>query len=72
MKVARETRWENVARVVKGARKRLKLSQVALAKRCEVSPGTVAGWETARHGIQAGRVGHIAQVLQVEVAELVA
>lgn len=72
MKVAREPRLENVARVVVAARKRLDLSQAELAKRCEVSPGTVAGWETARHGIQAGRVSHVAQVLKVEVAELVA
>lgn len=74
MKVARAERWTGsprVARTVVRARKRLDLSQAQLADRCEVTPGTVAGWETGRHGIAANRVSRVAEVLEVPVAELV-
>lgn len=61
-----------VARVVRRARKKKQISQAELATRVDVTPGTVAGWETARHGIKAGRVNAVARELDVEASELLA
>ena len=67
MKVARQR-----AGKLAQARKARGLTQVELAKLLDVSPGTVGGWESGAHGIRSGRLGQVARVLGVEVAELVA
>jgi len=54
------------------ARKAKRLTQAQLAKLLDVSPGTVGGWESGSHGIRNGRLGQVARVLDVDVAELVA
>jgi transcriptional regulator with XRE-family HTH domain len=57
------------------ARKRAGLSQADLAAKLGVSPGTVAGWESAgehAHGMRLDRVAEVAKALGVEVAELIA
>lgn len=61
-----------VAATLKRARKKKKLSQADLAKLVDVDPGTVAGWETARHGIRSNHLGAVAEALDVEVTELIA
>lgn len=68
MKVARGHRKSALAK----ARKAKGLTQVQLAKLLDVSPGTVGGWESGAHGIRSGRLGEVARLLDVEVAELVA
>jgi transcriptional regulator with XRE-family HTH domain len=60
------------AKAIAKARKARGLSQAELAKILGVSAGTVAAWETARHGVRLGRLSEVAQALHVDVAELVA
>lgn len=67
MKVAKR-----VAKVVADGRKRLKLSQAQFAEKLDVTPGTVAGWETARHGIRGSRIRAVAELIDVAPSELVA
>lgn len=66
MKVA-----NGVARVVAAGRRRLKLSQRQFAKKLKVTPGTVAGWETSRHGISGTRIRAVAELIDVPLADLV-
>lgn len=61
-----------VGKAIAKAREARGLSQAELAKRLKVTAGTVAGWETGRHNIRAGRLRTVARVLDVPVAELVA
>lgn len=67
MKVTRD-----VARVVAEGRRRLGLSQAKFAERLDVTPGTVAGWETSRHGIRNSRIRAVAELIDVPMSELVA
>lgn len=60
-----------VAKAIARAREARGLSQADLAKLLRVTPGTVAGWETGRHGIRIGRLRTVARVLDVSVTELV-
>lgn len=64
-------RLRKLARTVIRARKAKSLTQRELAKLVGVEFGTVAGWETARHGIRPGRLHKVSEVLEVSVAELV-
>lgn len=55
------------------ARRKLGLSQVELAALLQVSPGTVACWETDsehHHGIHKNRLAKVAKVLGLDVMEL--
>lgn len=65
-----------LAKALAKARQARKLSQAQLAKLIGVSAGTVAGWETDRHGIRVKRLRAVAKVLDwpelAELAELVA
>lgn len=54
------------------ARERKGLTQVQLAKKLEVSKGTVAGWETGAHGIRKKTMPKVARVLDLDIAELIA
>lgn len=60
------------ASAIAKARKARGLTQAELAKIVGVSPGTVAAWETSRHGVRVGRVREVAKALGLDVAELVA
>lgn len=54
------------------AREAKGLSQVELAQKLGVSPGTVGGWENGTHGIRLKRLRAVAKALEIDVAELVA
>jgi transcriptional regulator with XRE-family HTH domain len=62
----------NLPQRLKQARREAGLSQVEVAAQLEVSPSTVAGWETGAHGVRLERLRKIAAVLKTTVAKLVA
>lgn len=64
-----------VAERLARARKAKGLSQAELAKKLDVSAGTVAGWETEgehAHGIRRDRLQQVAKLLGLEVTDLLA
>lgn len=74
MKVQREhegTGNPKVARALRAARKRLKLTQAETAAQCGVTTGTYCSWESGRHGIRVGRIPTVSKVLALEVSQLV-
>lgn len=54
------------------ARERNGLSQIDIAKKLDVSPGTVGGWETGAHGIRIERLPAVARAYGTTMAELLA
>lgn len=61
----------NLAKRLVDARKKLGLSQVDIAKKLDISPGTVGGWETGTHSIRLDRLKAVADVYELKVEDLI-
>lgn len=57
-------------KVLQKAREAAELSQADLAKKLNVAPSTVAGWELGTHSIRGKRLKQVAKVLNIPATEL--
>lgn len=60
----------NLPKTIITARRAKGLSQVELAERLDVSPATIAGWETGVHRVRVSRLIQVAKALDLDVGNL--